>query len=242
MIGSPSYDGNVNVWYTNSLMNTIKLAAAHNVEIIPIWVSFDALIQRARNDTIALALHQDCDELIWIDTDIEWEPEWFFKLLDYPVDVVGGTYPKKGEIEQYVYSLGNNSGTIDPTTGLLEVAGLGTGFLRFSRKACQWLWDNSEPYNEPEKDNMHKRWIFDVVIKNADMISEDIWVCKRLTEEGGFKIYLDPTMTCNHIGGKKYKGNFLQWFTKSITKQIPAATPKISTGLGYLDNYLKQKR
>ena len=80
MIGSPSYDGKLDVWYVNSLIQTVSLADRYNIEIIPIWVSFDALIQRCRNDTLALALLQDCDDLIWIDTDIEWEPEWVYKL------------------------------------------------------------------------------------------------------------------------------------------------------------------
>jgi len=236
MIGSPSYDGNINVWYANSLMQTIKLAESLDIEIIPIWISFDALIQRARNDTIAIAIEQDVDDLIWIDTDIEWKPEWFFKLLDYPVDVVGGTYPKKGDNEMYVVNLGNYNGHRDPITGLIQVAGLGTGFLRFSKKACKWLWENSPPYNEPEKGNSHKRWIFEVVIKNADLISEDIWVCKRLTEEAGISVYLDPTITCNHVGGKKYTGDFLTWVTNSRTPNI---SPRIDSGIKYLTNYLK---
>jgi len=238
MIGSPSYDGKLDVWYVNSLIQTMKLADRHNVEVIPIWVSFDALIQRCRNDTLAMALAQDCDDLIWIDTDIEWEPEWFYRLLDHPVDIVGGTYPKKGDtVEQYVLNLGNNTGEID-ANGLMKVGGLGTGFLRFSRRACQWLWDNSPPYIETEKGGLEKRWAFDVAIRNNDLISEDIWVCKRLINEGGFDIYLDSTMTCGHVGGKKYTGNFLQWFN---TKFKPSITPPPPTtnGISYLNRYLK---
>lgn len=216
MIGSPSYDGKIDVWYVNSLVNTIKLADQYNIELIPIWVSFDALIQRCRNDTLALAIYQDVDELVWIDTDIEWQPEQFYKLLQYPVDVVGGTYPKKGDLEQYVLNLGKHNGHTDPNTGLMEVDGLGTGFLRFSRRACQWLWNNSTPYIEREKDNIEKRWAFDVTIQNNDLISEDIWVCRRLATEGGLKIYLDPTITCNHVGGKKYQGDFLTWFNTNF--------------------------
>ena len=229
LIGSPSYNGCIDVWYANSLMQTIKLAEQRDIEIIPIWVSFDALIQRARNDTIAIAIEQDCDDLVWIDTDIEWEPEWFFKLLDYSFDVVGGTYPKKGDTEEYVLSMGDYPKVID-SNGLIRVAGLGTGFLKFSRKACQWLWNNSASYVESEKNNIQKRWIFDVVVKDTNLISEDIWVCRRLTEEGGFPVYLDPTITCNHVGGKKYTGNFLEWFAKNHTlKQI--------SGIGYLNKY-----
>ena len=81
MIGTPCYDGRIDVWYCNALMNTIKMGIERDIEIIPMWVSFDALLQRARNDTIHIALETECDDLIWIDSDIEWQPEQFFKLL-----------------------------------------------------------------------------------------------------------------------------------------------------------------
>jgi glycosyltransferase involved in cell wall biosynthesis len=208
MIGTPCYSGSVDVWYTNSLVNTIKLSYEKGVEIIPMWVSFDALIQRARNDTIQIALDLGVDDLIWIDSDIEWEPEWFFKLLEYPVDVVGGTYRKKGDREEYVYRPSTNTRP-DPATGLIENTGLGTGFVRMSKSAMQYLWDTSKPYIDP-KDNRERRMIFDVVIENGNLVSEDINAFFKLSK-GGFKIWMDPAMTCNHIGPYKFKGDYQQW-------------------------------
>lgn len=239
LIGSPSYDGTIDVLYVNSLVASIKYAYDNNlnIDLIPIWVSYDALVQRCRNDTVWVALQQDCDDLFWIDTDIEWEPEDLFKLLDYPVDVVGGTYPKKGDKkEMYV-------GDFHPMKpgphGLYEVGGLGTGFLRFSRKACQWLWDNSEPYIEypesPGEEQKHRRWIFDVRVNNkGQLVSEDILVCRRLTNEGGFKIYLDPTITCNHYGGKKYTGDFQKWY-KYNQEEINRKNDQ--PGIAYLNQF-----
>ncbi len=225
MIGTPCYDGRLDVWYVNSLANTIKMSYEKNVEIIPMWVSFDALIQRARNDTIQLALEGGFEDLIWIDSDIEWQPEWFFKLLDYPQDVVGGTYRKKGDREEYVLrKIDKNS--IDPNTGLLEVHGLGTGFVKMSRAAIQYLWDTSNPYIDP-KDNRERRMIFDVVIKDLDMVSEDIVAFMKLIE-GGYKIWLDPGMTCNHTGPYKFQGDFIPWFRKGMTVSPVSGPPAIN--------------
>lgn len=211
MIGTPCYDGRLDVWYTNSLSNTIKQSFEHEIEIIPMWVSFDALLQRARNDTIQIALEMECDDLIFIDSDIEWEPSDFFKLLNYEEDVVGGTYPKKSSIEEYVLrQLTVNQP--DPTTGLIPVDGLGTGFVKISKKAMQYLWDVSEPYIDP-KDNMERRMIFDVVVKNKSLHSEDIHMFDKLAE-GGFKIWLDPDITCNHTGPKKFTGDFRKWYDR----------------------------
>ena len=224
MIGTPCYDGRLDVWYTNSLCDTIKQSYKHNVEIIPMWISFDALLQRARNDTIHLALELDVDDLIWIDSDIEWQPDWFFKLLDYPEDVVGGTYPKKSDIEQYVFRTDNLTNILNEH-GLLEMNGLGTGFVKMSKVACQSLWDSSITYLDP-KDNKERRMVFDVAIENINgvncLVSEDINAFNKL-QAAGFKIWLDPNMTCNHTGPKKYTGNFTNWLTKylfKITKDI----------------------
>ena len=227
MIGTPCYDGRIDVWYVNSLVNTIKMSAAKGVQIIPMWVSFDALIQRARNDTIQMAVEGDFDDLIWIDSDIEWEPEWFFQLLDYPQDVVGGTYRKKGDREEYVLRKVDKS-DIDPTTGLLEVHGLGTGFVKMSRNAMKYLWDVSSIYIDP-KDNKERRMVFDVVIKDKDMVSEDIIAFMKLVD-GGFKIWLDPKMTCNHIGPYRFRGDFIPWFKNGMfvskAPGLPAVVPK----------------
>lgn len=226
LIGTPCYDGRIDVWYVNALANTIKMSYEKEVEITPMWVSFDALIQRARNDTIHIALEGGYDDIIWIDSDIEWQPEWFFKLLDYPQDVVGGTYRKKGDREEYVLRKIDKSQP-DSDTGLLEVHGLGTGFVKMSRKAMQYLWDVSDTYIDP-KDNKERRMIFDVVIKNRDMVSEDIIAFMKLTD-GGFKIWLDPAMTCNHIGPYKFQGDFRPWFKNGMIVSPQSGSPAVQT-------------
>lgn len=226
MIGTPCYDGRIDVWYANSLMTTVKISKEKGVEITPMWVSFDALIQRARNDTVQIALEMGMDDLIWIDSDIEWNPEWFYKLLEYPEDIVGGTYRKKGDIEQYVLRQ-TKKRPINQQTGLVEVDGLGTGFVKMSRASLQWLWDNSPEYVDP-KDGKERRMIFDVVIENGDMVSEDIHMFNTLTR-GGFKVYMDTAMTCNHIGPYKFKGDFMKWYNG--VEKVKPALPKINKQL-----------
>lgn len=226
MIGTPCYDGRIDVWYANSLVTTVKMAEERGVEITPMWVSFDALIQRARNDTVQIALEMGVDDLIWIDSDIEWNPEWFYKLLDYPEDIVGGTYRKKGDVEQYVLRQ-TQKRPIVQETGLVEVDGLGTGFVKMSRKSLQWLWDNSKEYIDP-KDGKERRMIFDVVIEHGDMVSEDIHMFNTLSR-GGFKIWMDTAMTCNHIGPYKFKGDFMKWY--STVEKAKPALPKLNRQL-----------
>lgn len=216
LIGTPCYSGDLDVWYTNALCNTIKQSYEYDTEIIPMWISFDALLQRARNDTIHVALEMDVDELVFIDSDIEWDPDDFFKLLNYPVDVVGGTYRKKGDTEEYVVRQLQRTPK-DPTTGLLSVDGLGTGFVRLSKKAYTYLWDTATPYLDP-KDMKERRMVFDVVIENHSLVSEDIHAFNKL-KRGGFDIWLDPTITCNHTGPKKFVGDFEKWYARTMPRK-----------------------
>jgi hypothetical protein len=209
IIGTPCYDGRTDVWFNHSLNDSIKLAAKHGIDLCPIYLSYDALIQRARNDLVRLAVESDCEALIFIDSDQAWEPEWILRLLAYPVDVVGGAVRKKSDAELY-----NVRATLpiprDEATGLLTVDGLGTGFLRLSRKAFTALWDGSEEYRN---EGRTCRMVFDVRVVNGELVSEDNIVCTKL-KEAGFAVYLDSSMTCAHIGAKKWTGDFAKWLAR----------------------------
>jgi hypothetical protein len=222
LIATPSYDGTLDVWYVNSLVGTIRESEARGIRIDPIYMSFDALVQRARNDLVAIAVQGNYDDIIFIDGDIEWEPEWIFKLLKYPHDVVGGTYRKKvDDYEDYVVKALDFPPTIDTRTGLMKVGGLGTGFLKLSKKAFRHLWKNAEPYIDHKGKN--SRMVFDIAIQNGVMVSEDIIMCQRLIADG-FDIWLDPRMCCNHTGPKKFQGNFVEWL-KRVQDQSKESGP-----------------
>ena len=206
LIGTPSYDGKVDVWYANSLVNTIRMSYEKDVVIVPVYMSYDSLVQRARNDLVKLAIEEDFDDLIFIDADQEWDPAWVFKLLDSDKDVVAGTVVKKSdEVSFNVKAL--KEGMKTEEDGLIEVDCVGTGFMRISKSALKQVWDVSTEYKNEGKTC---RMVFDIKIENGDLVSEDNVFCKKWHDLGG-KVYIDPNMTCNHIGVKKYGGNFMEY-------------------------------
>lgn len=208
LIATPAYDGRLDVWYTNALVNTVRVAQANGIFVHPIFMSYDALIQRARNDLFGLAVEGGYDDMIFIDSDMEWAPEWVMELLDRPEDVVGGTARKKtDEAEIYVAK------TLDLTVhenGLIKCEGLGTGFVKLSRKAFTALWDASPEYTNEGKT---RRMICDVQVVNGQLYSEDTVLFKKLNDLG-FDCWLDPKMTCAHIGTKKFYGNMAAWLER----------------------------
>lgn len=201
LIATPALDGRLDVWYTNSLVNTVRIAQAAGVFVHPVFMSYDALIQRVRNDLVALAVDGGYDDLIFIDSDMEWNPEWVMELLAREEDVVGGTARKKtDDAEIYV---GKTSDLSYHENGLIKCEGLGTGFVKLSRAAFTAVWDISEEYRN---EGRPCRMVFDVKVVDGELLSEDTVLFKKLNELG-FDCWLDPRMTCAHIGAKKFVGS-----------------------------------
>ena len=202
IIGTPCYSGTVSVYYCASMVETIRMGESLGITTYPIYLSHDALIQRARNDLIAIALENSADAMIFVDDDMEFEPINVFKLFNYPEDVVGGTVRKKTD-DAELYNINTQNLDIGEN-GLIKVNSLGTGFLKLSNKAMQSLWDNSPEY---ENEGKLRKMIFDVKIIDGELVSEDNVMCRRLRELG-YSIYLDPEITNVHIGGKRFIGDF----------------------------------
>lgn len=212
IIGTPSHDGRLDVWYVSSLIQTLKQCPS-DMQIDPVFVSFDSLVQRARNSTVKIAIDGQYDDLFFIDSDVEWHPDWFFKILSCPEDVVGAALVKKSDDEAYTCKILDKNLKRNSKGTLVEVDGIGTGFLKISKKALSQLWQSSLVYRK-EEDGEEERMIFDIAVKNGILISEDYIMCEKWRNMGN-KIYMDPSFTINHVGSKKYTGNISNFLNKA---------------------------
>lgn len=204
LIGTPCYDGRVDVWFANSLLQTVKMSYEKDVYVHAIYTSYDSLVQRARNSLVRLALEGNYDYLFFIDSDVEWKSEWFFNMLDRPEHIVGSALVKKSENEGYTVKLTDKELKWSEDKQLIEVDGFGTGFMRISKYALEKIWEVSDKYISEGKE---ERMVFDIKVDNGDLISEDYIFCYKWRDLG-YKVWLNPHITINHIGIKKFKGDF----------------------------------
>jgi hypothetical protein len=220
LIATPSYDGKIDVWYANSLTNTVVLGLQNQIAFQPIFMSYDALIQRSRNDLVAIAVENEFDGILWIDADMEWHPQWAIDAVNSGKDALGLPVIKKSITEESYNVKCKPENLIENEDGLIEVESIGTGFLYISKDAFMHLWNTSQPYIH---NGQSRRWIFEVKIEDNDIISEDVIMCKKL-REGGFKVFIDPHKTCNHIGNLKYVGDFHQFVKnlEAMNNELPA--------------------
>lgn len=207
MIGTPSFDGKVDVYYVDSLIKTIHLCNRNNIALIPVFIAYDSLLVRARNDLFAMAHKNNVDDLVFIDADEGWQENDFARLLSHPVDLVGGTARRKSDVESYAVKIKQEIGLAINAQGLIDVSGIGSGFTRLSKRCIQTLWMNSASYIDKGEE---KKDVYSVVVEDNNMISEDINMCKKWISLGG-TVYFDPFITCDHIGIKKFSGDFISW-------------------------------
>lgn len=219
LIATPAYDGRLDVWYVNSLVNTVRLLESNGIEVHPIYLAYDAMIQRARNNLFRLAMQGNFTDMVFIDSDMEWDPAWVMSLLAREEDVVGGTARKKtDEVELYAVKTHN---VVPNERGLIQAEGLGTGFVKLSRTAFEAAWNASPSYiNEGEECRM----VCDVQVIDGELYSEDTFLFRKLRGLG-FIPWLDPTMTCNHIGVKKYVGNIAAFLARLQPAPVESCPP-----------------
>jgi hypothetical protein len=203
----PALDGKFDARWVDSMFNLIRAALDKGIDICPFFVTNDALVQRVRNDLFHTAYISNIETAVFLDSDMSWAPDAFFKLLLHNVDIVGATARKKTDDIVYA-AIGPEKLKVEEN-GLIKVQALGMAFTKFSRKAIVDIYEKSPEYYD-DKDKTMKRMVFNVTIENGIMYSEDVSFTRRVTALG-YDVWLDPTIKVDHIGLKVYESNFMNW-------------------------------
>lgn len=190
-----------------SLLNEQGAAALSGVDFHVAFVPGCSLITQARNQAVRDFMASDSDRLIFIDSDVAWEPGAVLKLARHEPDFVGGAYRYKDEEEGYpVHYLDRPELWADPKTGLLEVAALPSGFLSLSRHVFTRL---AQAFP-----NRAYRWMdqdFQAYFHVPPGGGEDGAFCNDWRSIGG-QVWMDPELTLSHCeGGRKYTGRIGDW-------------------------------
>ena len=135
------------------------------------------------------------NKIFWIDSDIEWTPEHFFKLYDSEFEVVSGAYLLADGVTTTVHGWGIGGGI--PKEEILtmkepiKVQSIGFGFVAiksgvFERMERPWFAHILQPMTN----------IRGELLQAA--LGEDISWCIR-AYKAGVDIYFDPTVLVTHM-------------------------------------------
>lgn len=165
----------------------------------------ESLIPRGRNALVAKAMANPlATHLMFIDSDIMFEPSDVLSLIQENVDVIGGGYPKKNLPIDYVI---NPCPGGHQDEGKIEVLRLGTGFLLVQRHVFERLAEanpNLKYIDDCGLDpslNPYLYAYFDCgLVPGCEVyMSEDWMFCNRWRELGG-KVYLSKRFALAHVG------------------------------------------
>ncbi len=164
-IATPMYGGQCAGMYARSIADLSALCAKYNIPLQIYYLFNESLITRARNYCVDEFMRSGATHLLFIDSDIGFNPQDVIAMLalqtdESPYDVIGGPYPKKciswekiklavdkgvadsdpnvleKYVGDYVFNPKSNQREI-PIGEPVEVREIGTGFMMVRRKTFE---------------------------------------------------------------------------------------------------------
>lgn len=213
-VAVPAYDHKICVETARALLNEQAVAQGAGLEFRVVFQPGCSLVTMARNQCAADFLKSDADKLIFIDSDVSWEPGNLIRLATHDVDFVGGAYRLKQETEAYPV------GWLDKPelwtkNGLLEVASLPGGFLCLSRNVFERL-RVAYPIRKYSHYDFSGHAYFDAPFADGRLYGEDSRFCHDWRKIGG-EVWLDPELSLTHHGGNPaFPGHIGNWLKSRI--------------------------
>jgi len=200
----PCYGGNLTESTFMSFIKWANTARQLNIDWTMETMTNESLITRARNTLTAKFLaNTDSTHLMFIDSDIGWEPWHLLVMLNRNVDVIGGLYPMKSL--PIKWCVNGFEGAEEGADGLQEVTKTGTGFLLIKRDVFDKLKGHPavKPFNndiglDPNL-NQHMKTYFDTAVRENRYYSEDWMFCENWRDIGG-KVWVDKRVLLRHTG------------------------------------------
>lgn len=197
-VATPMYGGQNYGLYMKSCLDLQALCMMYGVQVKFSFLFNESLITRARNYLVDEFLSRsDCTHMLFIDSDICFDPNDVIAMLALDKDVIGGPYPKKAiKWKSVKTALAKNPnmepGELDKVTGdyvfnpvkgtekftvsePLQVLEIGTGFMMVKREVFE-KWREAYPKFNYKPDHVGQahfdgsRYIhafFDTVIDNG---------------------------------------------------------------------------
>jgi len=212
-IAIPTY-GDIKACCVSSLWAAQTAIQAANIAADFFILSGNCHVDDARNLCVREFLEGDCEQLVFIDSDVGFDAVDLIKLIRHDRDVVGGTYPLKQKNEEFpVRLIGEKAiGTPD---GLLEANGIPTGFMKIKRHVLEKLAEKAQKHNSRKDDPGRTKIpiIFERLFRNETRWSGDYGFCLKWREMGG-QIFVDPEFTFDHAGESVWHGRLASFLRR----------------------------
>ncbi|WP_328407764.1 hypothetical protein [Nocardia sp. NBC_00403] len=171
----------------------------------PIWRVYGAsAIDQARSRIATEALAEGYEELMWIDSDIGFQPEAVEMLRSHGLPIVSGIYAKKRsrelvcsllpDTEKIIFGIGG---------GAMEIRYAAGGFLYTKRTVYEKIADHENlPVCNEQFEQTIVPYFLPMIIPHGEghwYLGEDFSFCER-ARRSGLAIYADTQIRLEHVG------------------------------------------
>ena len=201
LFSTPCYSGQCTTAYLMSMMRLQSELLGAGLEHDFNFGWNESLITRARNEMAMWFIKTKFERQMWIDADIQFEPEDVAKLWNLDADIAVAAYAMK--LPDKPLSAWKNGKLVkleECPSEPFEVDYAGTGFMLVKRSVYEALMPTTQSY-EGNTGRAHAFYL--TPIHDDDFESEDYHFCRR-AREAGFKIMMDPSIKLGHIGQYRY--------------------------------------
>ena len=175
------------------------------------------LIHQARNYLTSVFLTTEYQYLLFIDSDVEFEPEAVLRMLVAKKEIICTPYRVKApRLDKHIYTVEFKDPKHIPILpgGLVELEAGPTGLMLIDREVFEKIIKNHHDLKiknkaTPTADKSHEFYynFFDFGFNEGYSTGEDISFCK-LARENNFRIYANTESTTQHHGSYAWEGKF----------------------------------
>jgi len=214
-IAMPCYDS-VKI---NTMLSVIKLVQQLGKSGIEVGIHTmkSPLIHQARNYLTSVFLTTEYQYMLFIDSDVEFEPEAVVRMMVAKKNIVCTPYRVKSQdTTQHTYTVEfkDPKNILILAEGLVEIEAGPTGLMLIDRKVFEKIIKNHHDLKirnkaTPNADKSHAFYynFFNFGFINGYTMGEDVSFCK-LARGNGFKIYANIESPTGHHGSFAWKGTF----------------------------------
>lgn len=238
-IATPMYGGMCVGYYTQSIIQMISAFMQKGINTQFSFMFNESLITRARNALTHQFLKTNATHLLFIDSDIKFNPEDILGMLAADKDVICGIYPKKeinwhtveqavkngvpqDQIKQYtgsfVVNLTNYQNEVTvPVNEPVEIFNGGTGFMLIKRKVFQDLADKVPSYSNDVGDlsgqlkgaEHIKEYFATSIEPETNRLLSEDYHFCRVWRMNGGQVWAAPWARLGHMGSYLFEGGFI---------------------------------
>jgi glycosyltransferase involved in cell wall biosynthesis len=203
---TPSRDGRAHLDHSEAVAATRIEALRRGRTLKRYTGKGSSNLPRNRNMLAAQALADGCDVLVWVDCDIAFSPDDFFRLVDLDLDVVAALPQARthawGEAPRIAGVVAREPGS----HGLHEAHSLPTAFMATKADVYRRLAHEGKAteYRCPASPSLalHNWFFYDLREQDGVMIddAEDYYFCRKWREIGG-ECWAVPDIRLRHYEG-----------------------------------------